>query len=55
MEYTHLVVIESQRDEARREAAMYRELLVRIRAWDHLDFLGDGPFWKREIDAVLKG
>jgi hypothetical protein len=41
---------------ARDAEARVRELtalLGRIRQWDHLDGAGDGPFWKREIDAAL--
>jgi hypothetical protein len=30
-----------------------RGLLLRIRAWDHLDGAADGSFWKREIDAAM--
>jgi hypothetical protein len=29
------------------------DLLQRLRAWDHFDGAADGPFWRREIDAVL--
>lgn len=36
---------------AERDAA--RELLRRIRQWDHLDGAADGPYWKQEIDAAL--
>lgn len=39
--------------EACEQVDRYRELLRRIRQWDHLDTAGDGPFWKREIDKVL--
>ena len=35
------------------DANRYRELLERLRQWDHLDTAGDGPFWKREIDKEL--
>lgn len=31
-----------------------RELLLRIRKWDHLGSAADGPFWKLEIDAALR-
>jgi hypothetical protein len=31
-----------------------RGLLLRIRAWDHLDGAADGSFWKREIDAAMQ-
>jgi hypothetical protein len=31
-----------------------RGLLLRIRAWDHLDGAADGSFWKREIDAAME-
>ncbi len=37
------------------ELVRVRALLQRIREWDHLDSAADGPFWKREIDRVLKG
>lgn len=30
-----------------------RRVLRQIRQWDMLDATGDGPFWKREIDAAL--
>lgn len=30
-----------------------QDLLRRLRQWDHLDGAHDGPYWKREIDAVL--
>jgi excisionase family DNA binding protein len=30
------------------------ELLQRIRGWDMLDACADGPYWKAEIDEVLK-
>jgi hypothetical protein len=36
------------------ERDQLRELLKRIRGWDHLDSAGDGPYWKSEIDKVLK-
>ena len=39
------------------DAARYRrlrELLLRIREWDHLDSAADGPFWKHEIDKALQ-
>lgn len=29
------------------------KLLQRIRQWDMLDACSDGPYWKREIDALL--
>lgn len=29
------------------------DLLKRLRGWDHLDGAADGPYWKREIDALL--
>lgn len=29
------------------------DVVKRIRQWDHLDTAGDGPYWKRELDAVL--
>jgi hypothetical protein len=29
-------------------------LLKQLRQWDHLDSAGDGPFWKEQIDAVIK-
>ena len=35
------------------QAQPERDLLRRIRAWDHLDTAGDGAFWKREIDALF--
>lgn len=30
-----------------------RDLLQRIKQWDHMDVAGDGPYWKKEIDNVL--
>jgi len=32
-----------------------RDLLRRLRQWDHLVEAGDGPYWQREIDAILGG
>jgi hypothetical protein len=29
------------------------DLARRLRAWDHLPLTGDGPFWMRELDALL--
>ena len=37
-----------------RDAAVAEELLGRIRAWDMLDTAADGPYWKAEIDKVLR-
>lgn len=28
-------------------------LLKRLRSWDHMATAGDGPYWCREIDALL--
>lgn len=39
--------------EARTEAQAMRELLGRIRQWDHLDGAADGPYWKGEIANAL--
>ena len=50
MDDNSLVIMESQRDEARRQAGTYRELLARIKNWGHL---GDVPFWQQEIAKVL--
>jgi hypothetical protein len=38
-------------ERTRREEAI--ELIKRFRQWDHLDNAGDGPYWKRTIDAFL--
>lgn len=38
---------------SRYHAERMRDLLVRLREWDHLDEAGDGAFWRAEIDAVL--
>lgn len=35
------------------QEAKARDLLKRLRQWDHLDGAGDGAFWKAEIDRVL--
>jgi hypothetical protein len=38
-------------ERTRREEAI--ELIKQFRQWDHLDNAGDGPYWKRTIDAFL--
>jgi GGDEF domain-containing protein len=43
----------SERDIAMKAAEQARDLLRRLRQWDHLDGAHDGPYWKREIDAAL--
>lgn len=40
---------------AEAEVEALRALLLRIRAWDMMDTATDGAFWRREIDAALKG
>lgn len=30
------------------------ELLQRIRQWDHLDTVGDGEYWKQQIDFIIR-
>ena len=35
------------------QVAMLAGLLRRIRGWDMLDAIADGPYWKREIDVAL--
>jgi hypothetical protein len=42
-----------ERDRLRIERDDYADTLRRLRQWDHLDGAGDGPYWKREIDAAL--
>ena len=39
--------------EAKLEAV--ERLLRRLHEWDMMDVAGDGPYWRREIDAALTG
>jgi oligoendopeptidase F len=39
--------------EAVERAEKAEALLRRLYSWDHMQTAGDGPYWKREIDALL--
>lgn len=42
-------------DERDAQISRLKELLVRLRQWDILDVAGDGSYWKKEVDEVLRG
>lgn len=41
-------------NELRRQNDGARALLRRLLQWDHLPLTGDGPYWIREIEKVLR-
>lgn len=47
---------EARTEATRAQAALLREcagFLERLLQWDHLPYVGDGPFWMREARALL--
>jgi len=50
--FTTLVVF-SEYEALKGDRDRLRELLSRIRWWDHLNATADGKFWREEIDSAL--
>lgn len=47
------VDLEQQFASAQAENVRLRDVVARIRQWDYLDTAGDGPYWKKELEAAL--
>lgn len=48
-----IYVLIAKNTELRDKIVLLRMLYERFRQWDRLD-LGDGPYWRREIETALK-
>ena len=45
----------SELDQLRAEVALLRGLLRSLSEWDMMDSAADSPYWRKQIDAALKG